>query len=110
MSEILELDKDSWGYTLDVVAKYDTGDRIDLTGKTPWLIVGNIADGTTHYSGQCSLGTYPKSGECNITVASGMTDTVGVYKAELEIISGTEKIEANRFTLSILPTMAGVSP
>ena len=109
MSEILEIPKGSCGFNLAMIAKYDDGTRINLVGKTPWLVVGNIANGTTHYSGQCSLGTYPASGECEIVVDEAMTNTVGVYKAELEIISGTEKIEANRFTLSILPTMAGVS-
>ena len=109
MSEILEIPQGSRGFVLEMVAKYDNGEKINLVGKTPWLVVGNIANGTTHYSGQCSLGTYPASGECEIVVDEAMTDTVGIYKAELEIISGTEKIEANRFTLSILPTMAGVS-
>ena len=109
MSEIYEIPQGSKGFVLPIIAKYDNGDRIDLTGKTPWLIVGSIVDGT-HYSGQCTLGTYPASGECEIVIDEAMTNTVDVYKAELEIISGTEKIEANRFTLSILPTMSGVSP
>ncbi len=107
MTEIIEIPKDSYGFTLSMIAKNSDGTRYDITGMTPWLIIGQIP-GSTIYSGQCSLGTYPKSGECNIVVPSSMTSTSGVYRAELEVVQAGQRVELNRYTFVISDTLTGV--
>ena len=107
MAEILELEQNGFGYRLDFICTYSDDSRVDLTGMNPWIIMGDIVAGTTHYSGQCTLGTYPVSGECYITVPTGMTDTVGLYKCEIEVMAAGQRIDVNRFTLSIVPTLTG---
>jgi hypothetical protein len=106
MTQIKEIKKGSYGFTINLTAENDDGTTIDITGMTPWLVVGQLP-GSTHYSGQCTLGTYPASGECYIVASSGMTDTAGIYKAVLEVNTAGQHVILNNYTFVIGDTIQG---
>ena len=94
-------------FRLPLTAKDTAGNYIDLTNSTPWFYIGKYTSSNPIYSGQCTLGTYPKSGECYINIPSSATQNVGVYHGELVInySSPSEKIIAQELTVIILPSL-----
>ena len=104
----LELKQDTYGFRVSFVAKDSDGNYIDLTNSTPWFYIGKQTSSIPFYSGQCTLGTYPKSGECYIDLPSSATSTPGVYHGELDIEypSPAQNIIAQELTVIILPSVS----
>ena len=94
-------------FRINFVAKDSDGNYIDLTGSTPWFYIGKHSSSTPIYSGQCTLGAYPKSGQCYIMLPSSATNTVGVFHGELVINYSTlsQKIIAQELTVVVLPSL-----
>lgn len=103
----LTIKKGEYNFRIDFVAKDSAGNYIDLTSSTPWFYIGKYSADTPIYSGQCTLGTYPKSGQCYINLPSSATTTVGAYHGELVIkyASPEQEIKAQELSVIILPSL-----
>ena len=103
----LTIKQGEYNFRISFVAKDNNGNYIDRTNSTPWFYMGKYTDAKPIYSGQCTLGTSPKSGQCYIDIPATATTTPGVYHGELDIIypSPSEEIKTQELSIIILPSL-----
>ena len=103
----LVIKQNEHNFRINFIAKDTSGDYLDLRDSTPWFYIGKYTDNTPIYSGQCTLGTYPQSGQCYITLPSSATQTPGAYHGELHVMysSPSQEIIAQELSVIILPSL-----
>jgi len=80
----LSVKKGNYGFTLTFNVKNSDGSAKNLTGYTVTLKVWAPGAASVKFTGACAV-TDAANGVCTYTVASGDFDTVGGYRAELEL-------------------------
>ena len=76
--------KGDYGYELSFTIQDSSGTRLDLTSGTILFKAGIVNSGSTTFSGLC-VPDIAISGTCHYTLTSGLTNTIGVYDAQLNI-------------------------
>jgi len=83
---LVQNDKD---FDLDFAAKDSAGAVLDITDATVTFHMKALNAATAKISAACVLVT-PASGLCKYVVQDGDLDTVGNYRAELEVLFSTD--------------------
>jgi len=94
--------KDNYGFTQQFTVKQADGSAKDLTGLTVTLKVWDTS-GNLKFSGTCTV-TDAANGVCTYTPAASDFDTVGDYKAELELTKANYREDTDTFTISVRET------
>jgi hypothetical protein len=97
-----DVKKDNYGFTQQFTVNQADGTAKNLAGLTVTLKVWN-GDGTLKFSGACTV-TDAANGICTYDPIATDFDTVGDYKAELELSDTGYLEDTSTFTVSVYRT------
>ena len=99
---IINLVKGDYGFNIGFTVKDDDGDVVDLTSSTVKFKVGRpgVVESDLVINGTCVVDD-AENGICHFTPTSGLLDTAGVFRGELQIDYSNKIISDRTFQVII---------
>ena len=98
--------KGDFGFNIDFTVQDGGGDAFNLTGYTTKFKVWQAGvPGTTVINGSVTHDT-EAAGTCHYTVVSGNFDTVGHYKAELQLTKAGAQESTRAYDLEVVESLS----